>query len=140
MAVLLLAGFASTGAYAYWTTSGQGTASGSAGTLEKVTIEQVVIGDALRPGGTPVNVTITLRNPNTFVVDIESVTAGAVTADKPGCDGADTGVTLDLSAVAGSIPASTTQIYTASASMTIASVSNCQGATFSAPLTLLVRK
>ena len=40
LAVLLLAGFASTGAYAYWTTSGQGTASGSAGTLEKVILSR----------------------------------------------------------------------------------------------------
>lgn len=140
LAVVLLAGFASTGAYAYWTTTGQGTGTASAGTLEQVTIDSVVIGNALRPGGPAVNVTINLTNPNSFAVDIESLTAGAVTSSAGGCSGAATGVTLDLSAVTGSIPATTTLPYIASASMSTASVSACQGATFSAPLTLLVRK
>ena len=39
LAVVVLAGFASTGAYAYWTTSGSGTGSASAGTLSQVTID-----------------------------------------------------------------------------------------------------
>ncbi len=140
LAAVLLAGFGSTGAYAYWTTTGQGTATASAGTLEQVTINSVVIGTALRPGGPSVNVTINLTNPNGFAVDIESLTAGAVTSSAGGCSGAGTGVSLDLSGVTGSIPATTTVPYIASASMTTASVSACQGATFSAPLTLLVRK
>ena len=140
LAAVILAGWASTGAYAYWTTTGQGTGTASAGTLEQVTIDSVVIGNALRPGGPAVNVTINLTNPNSFAVDIESLTAGAVTSSAGGCSGAATGVTLDLSAVTGSIQATTTLPYIASASMSTASVSACQGATFSAPLTLLVRK
>lgn len=140
MAAVLLAGWTCTGAYAYWTTSGGGTASASAGTLANVTIDQVVVGDTLRPGGPAVNVTVKLNNPNAFAVDITSITAGAVASDMAACAGADTGVTLDLSAVTGSIPASTMETYIASASMTTASVAACQGATFSAPLTLLVRK
>jgi hypothetical protein len=140
LAVALLAGWTTTGAYAYWTTSGQGSASANAGTLERVTIDNVVLGTALRPGGPAVSVTVNLTNPNTFAVDIESLTAGAVASSLAGCSGAGTGVTLNLVGVPGSIPANTTLTYIASASMTTASVSACQGAIFSVPLTLLVRK
>ena len=141
LAVVVLAGFASTSAYAYWTTTGQGTATASAGTLERVTIDDVAIGNALRPGGPAVSFTLKLKNPNPFAVDIESITAGTVASSAPGCSGASTGVTLDLSGITGSIPAlATAYPLVASASMTAASVSACQGATFSAPLTLLVRK
>ncbi len=136
----LLVGWTTTGAYAYWTTSGQGSATAIAGTLQQVTIGNVVLGNALRPGGPAVNVTVNLTNPNSFAVNIESLSAGAVASSLAGCSGANTGVTLNLVGVPSSIPANTTLPYIASASMTTASVSACQGAIFSVPLTLLVRK
>ena len=137
---VVLVGFASTGAYAYWTTSGSGTGSASAGTLSQITIDDVVIGAALRPNGPARDVTIKLKNPNNFAVDIVSITAGAITSDKSGCNGSATGVTLDLSTVTGSIAANFTKTFTASASMSSSSVTECQGATFSSNLTLVVHK
>ena len=138
--VIFLAGFASTGAYAYWTTSGSGTGSASAGTLSQVTIDDVVIGAALRPNGPARDVTIKLKNPNNFPVDIVSITADAITSDKLGCGGSGTGVTLDLSAVTGSIAANFTKTFTASASMSTSSATECQGSTFASNLTLVVHK
>ena len=140
LAVVILAGFASTGAYAYWTTSGSGTGSASAGTLSQVTIDDVVIGAALRPNGPARDVTIKLKNPNSFPVDIVSIAADAITSDKSGCGGSGTGVTLDLSAVTGSIAANFTKSFTTSASMSASSVNECQGATFASNLTLVVHK
>ena len=130
-----------TGAYAYWTASGSGTGSGAAGTLQTVTIDSVTFdGGTLRPGGPNTAVHIPATNSNSFAVDITSLAAGPIHSDKSGCDGADTGVTVDLSGVTGSIPPNTTTSFTAPASMSTASVSACQGATFSTQLTLVVRK
>ena len=130
-----------TGAYAYWTTTGSGTGSATSGTLQTVTIDAVTFdGGTLRPGGPATSVHIPATNSNNFAVDITSLTAGPIHSDKSGCDDADTGVTIDLSGVTGSILANTTRPFTAPASMSTASVSACQGATFSAQLTLVVRK
>ena len=129
-------------AYASWTGPGTGTSSASSGTLATVSIDGVSFNGSLRPNGPPAVVTITVMNTNSFAVDIVSVTAGAIISDKTGCGatGQPTGVSLDLSAVTGFVPALTTNMYTASSSMDTTSVSACQGATFTAPLTLVVRQ
>ena len=142
LAATALAVVGGASAYAHWTTPGTGTSSASTGTLATVSIDGVSFNGSLRPAGPPADVTITVTNTNSFDVSIVSVTAGAITSDKPGCGGTGqpTGVSLDLSAVTGLVPALTTNLYTASSSMDTTSVSACQGATFTTPLTLLVRQ
>ena len=145
---LIATGFIGTGALAYWSTTGTGTGTATAGTLATVTVDQVIIGNQLYPGGPNVDVTIQVKNSNTFPVTVFSMMAGPITSDKLGCGGGtgqDTGVTLDLSPVAGVISAGTSTTpcittFTAHASMDSTSVSACQSARFSSALTLVVHK
>ena len=137
-----IAMLAAGGAVAYWTTSGAGAASASAGTLNNVIIGTVTFGTpGLYPAGPAVNVSIPLTNPNSYAVDIDSITIGAagITSSNTACT-ASTGVSLNLTSITGSIPANTTNTYITSASMSAASVTDCQGTTFTAPLTLVVHK
>lgn len=142
--LLLVAGvvalFAGGAAVAYWTTTGAGSANASAGTLTNVTIDDVVISGTLYPLSDDLDVDIPVTNPNSYAVEIYSISVGEITSDEPDCSGATTGVELDLSLVTGTIPANETLHYPAKASMSEDSVSECQGETFSATLTLVVRK
>jgi hypothetical protein len=139
LAAVVLGGIATPFAVAYWTSSGSGAGAASAGTLATVAIDSVTAGNGLRPNGPEVNVTVHIMNANDYAVVIDSVTAGTIHSSKSGCDGAGTGVSLDLSSLTGSLP-SGPSTFTASASMDDTSVSACQGATFSAVLTLAVHK
>lgn len=136
---VVLGGVATPFAIAYWTSSGSGAGAASTGTLAAVTIDSVTVGNNLRPSGPDVDVIIHIVNPNNYAVIIDSAAAGTVHSNKSGCDGTTTGVTLDLSSVTGTLPSGATD-FTATASMDGTSVSACQGATFSAVLTLAVHK
>ena len=134
-------------AHAYWTTTGQGSGSAPNGTLQTVTLEAVVAGDTpsttLVPGGTA-DLILRLRNPNTRPVTLYSVTAnGAVTADAAHVGCTTTGVSLvpPTPPVGVTVAAGATQlIHLADAArMTPASLSACQGATFTVPVTVTMR-
>ncbi|MCU1517521.1 MAG: hypothetical protein JWQ75_2242, partial [Pseudarthrobacter sp.] len=64
-------------AYAYWATDGSGSASAGAGDMQTVTVDALVPGDApastLVPGGTA-DVVLRVTNPNSFSVQVDSVT------------------------------------------------------------------
>jgi predicted phage tail protein len=134
-------------AYGYFTASASahGTGQASTGTMATVTIAATAgtPGTPLLPGGTG-DVTLKITNPNSFSVSLVSVTgSGTVTADglHPGCT--TTGVTFNAPSPSGptlpiSIAASSTQQIDipGAASMSAASVSACQGATFSIPVTI----
>ncbi|HEY8754335.1 MAG TPA: hypothetical protein VIM40_11900 [Arthrobacter sp.] len=138
------------GAYAYWATVGAGSGAATNGTMETVTVEALVAGDSpqttLVPGGTA-DAAVRAHNPNGYAVQVYAIRGnGAATADAnhPGC--ATTGVTfVDPAAPlapAVSIPANSSVLITlpGAATMSAASSSGCQGATFSLPVTLEARK
>jgi hypothetical protein len=138
------------GAYAYWATVGAGSGSASNGTMATVTVEALVAGDipqsTLVPGGTA-DVAVRANNLNNYAVQVYAIRGnGAATADAnhPGC--ATAGVTfVDPAAPlapAVSIPANSSVLITlqGAATMSTASSSGCQGATFSLPVTLEARK
>jgi hypothetical protein len=129
-------------AYAYFTSSGTATRSGSTGALTVTLAATVGLpSSALYPGGTG-DVTLEVTNPNSFAVTLVSVmpAAGTVTASN-GCS--PTGVSL-TSQTGLSIPiaaSGTTQVdLPGAASMSNASANACQGATFSIPVVITVQK
>ena len=141
--------FASAGvAYAFIAGSGSGTGTASAGTMQTVTVSALVGGDApsatLYPGGPAADVILRANNPNAYSVQIVGVAAnGSITADgaHPGCT--TTGVTFTPPASPSiTIPAATSSLVhlASAASMSTASVSGCQGATFAIPVTVTVHR
>ncbi|UKA49795.1 hypothetical protein LFT48_20590 [Arthrobacter sp. FW305-123] len=137
-------------AYAYWTSAGLGSGSATNGTMQNVTVDALVPGDTLQtslvPGGTA-DVILRATNPNSHAVTIYGFAAnGPVTADAahPGCS--TTGVAFapppaplnpPLTIQANSSILVTLQ---GAASMDASSDSACQGAQFSIPVALEVRK
>jgi hypothetical protein len=126
-------------AWADWSGSGTGQGTAKADSFQTVTVETVTFSSDVYPGGPAVPVDIKFTNPNNFSVTIDSVTAGTTTSSNLGCGdtGNPTGVSFDLSTIVGTLePGETTLV--AAALMDTTSVSACQGATFSTPLTLVV--
>jgi hypothetical protein len=150
VAVLTAVGVLAVGgaAWAYFTTSGSGTGHGSTGTMSTVTLN-VTAGTAstpLYPGGTG-DVSLEVNNPNAYAVTLVSValkTGGTITADAGHLGCTTTGVTFATqTGLSTTIPsgASADRIDLAGAvSMNSSSLSACQGATFSIPVTITVQK
>jgi len=146
---IVAAVFASTGgvAYAFIAGSGSGNGSASAGTLQTVTVAAFVGGDApsskLYPGGPATDVFLRVNNPNAFSVQVFSVAAnGSITADAGHSGCTTTGVTFTPPVNPSiTVPAGSSLVHLpGAASMSTASVSACQGATFSIPVTLTVHR
>jgi hypothetical protein len=130
-------------AFAYFTSSGAGAATASTAAMATVTVAATAgtPSTPLYPGGTG-DVTLRVTNPNAYTVTLISVTAatGSISASNS-C--APTGVTFTAqTGLTISIAASgTTQVdLPAAASMSAAAANSCQGATFSIPVTVTVRK
>ena len=140
LAAVLAAGGVAGSAHAYWTSAGEGAGTVSSSSFVPVSIDAVHIGGPLRPNGPGRAVGIVVANPNPFPVAIAYVDVAGVTSDRPGCTGSATGVTVLVAALTGSVlAASGTTALSAVAVMNGASVSTCQGAVFSATLTVEVR-
>ncbi|ASN22115.1 hypothetical protein [Arthrobacter sp. YN] len=148
VALCILGGAGS--AYAYWAAAGTGSGSASNGSMQAVTVDALVPGDTLQtslvPGGTA-DVLLRASNPNPHAVTVYGFAAnGPVTADAahPGCT--TTGVTFTPPPVPLSPPliiqpnSSILLTLQGAAGMSAASVSACQGAQFTVPVTLEVRK
>jgi hypothetical protein len=96
-------------AVAYWTTTGNGTGSATAGTTAALTVTQVGAPSGLFPGGPAQNLTINVENagPSDVTVANVAVTITSVTPDpgnpitSPACTTADFAVTS-----VGALPAS----------------------------------
>ncbi|MFF1831270.1 hypothetical protein [Paenarthrobacter sp. NPDC058040] len=153
VALSILGGVGS--AYAYWTATGLGGGTSANGSMQTVTVDALVAGDtpqtSLVPGGTA-DVVLRATNPNPHAVTVYGVTGnGAVTADAGHSGCTTTGVSFTPPAAPlvqpgtgqpVTIPANTSILLTlqGAASMSAASVSACQGAIFTVPVTLEVRK
>ncbi|WP_284978733.1 hypothetical protein [Arthrobacter sp. fls2-241-R2A-200] len=136
-------------AYAYWASTGIGAGSAANGTMQTVTVDALVPGDTLQtslvPGGTA-DVIVRATNPNPQAVTIYGITSsGAATADGAHSGCTTTGVTFTpppAPMASLTIQANSSILVTlqGAASMGTGSMSACQGAQFSIPVTLEVRK
>ena len=140
VAVLLGAGLAS----AAWLSSGGGTATARGGQALPPTTTTVA-GSAITSGllypGSSGDVKITVNNPNTYPVTLTSVTPnGAPTASGGTGTCSTTGVTLTGGSSGTTIPAngSATLTLNNAASMSSASDTGCQNATFTIPVTVAI--
>lgn len=147
LAGLLAAATIGTGsAYAYWTGSGGGSGSSSTGAPLTVTLLSATgtVTNALAPGGTA-DLSLRFSNPNPYSVTLTTVqqAAGPVVVTGPSGTCTTTGVsvptnsTLSITVVSG---ASVNVTVPNGAAMSTASDSGCQGASFSLPVTVAVRR
>jgi len=135
-------------ASAYLTTDGTAGGTATNAALQSVTVSALAGGDspssALLPGGSA-DVVLRVSNPNSYAVTLVSVSGGPgpVTADSghPGCTNPGVAFT-DQTGLSTPIPASASTLVDlpAAASMSTASSDGCQGATFSIPVTITVRR
>ncbi len=140
-----LVGLLATGgvAYAYVAGNGSGSGSASTGTMQTVTVNAFVGGDApsakLYPGGPAADVILRVNNPNSFSVQLFSVSAnGAITADASHLGCTTTGVTFTPPSNPNvTIPAGSSLVHlSGAATMSTASLNACQRATFSIPVSI----
>ncbi len=82
-------------AFAYWTATGTGDATASAGDSTNFTVTASVAGAALTPGGAAQTATFTITNPGTGVQKVQTVVAtvantdGSAWTSVAGCSAAD---------------------------------------------------
>ncbi|TIC88260.1 hypothetical protein E8D34_04790 [Nocardioides sp. GY 10113] len=103
-------------AYAYWTSGGAGTGSGTTtASIAPVVVNQTSTVSDLRPGGTPVTLAGTFTNPNGSPAYVAAVTVsiGSVTkaagAPAGACDASDYTLTNTVMPVGAEIPAGTSK-------------------------------
>lgn len=145
LVVALVLGAGAGSAYAFFTNHASGTGVVKAGTAQSITVVSArgTVSSELFPGGTA-DLLVEFDNPNPKAVVVTSVSEnGPVTVlGGHGCTGQNSGVSLaseqDLS-----IPVASGRhvlIHIANgASMSIASASGCQGASFRIPVTVTVQ-
>jgi hypothetical protein len=131
-------------ALAYFTASGHGTGSGSAATLQGVTISATAGTPAtpLLPGGTG-DVTLQVINSNSFAVTLTGVTANGTITASGSCSPASSYVTFTApGSLSTNVPANgTTQVdLPGAASMSLTTPAVCQSASFKIPVTITVQK
>lgn len=143
----LIIGFSAGGAFASWTSSGSGSGSATAGTLQAVTVAAFVGGDTpaatIFPGGSA-DVILRVSNPNAYAVTLISVSGNGTIAPDAGHAGCTTtGVSFtNQTGLSIAITASGTTLVDlpAAAAMGTTSSNGCQGATFSIPVSITVHK
>jgi hypothetical protein len=125
-------------AFAAWTVGGGGSGTATATSAQPLTTSVATTTAQLYPGIAGANLYLTVNNPNPFPVTITSVNAnGAAVPDAGHAAGCvTTGVSYATQATSQTVPASSSLSFTVSGvSMTNASDTGCQGATFTIPVT-----
>ena len=134
--------------FAAWLSSGSGSAYGKAGTAEVLSTVDVsaTTPATLYPGATG-DALIKIINPNPYPVRITSVSLNGTNADITPDAGHSTcsptgvsfsnrtGLTIDVPAKSGGVNGVVEATLTGAVSMSNASSNNCQGATFTIPVT-----
>jgi len=141
--VALVLGLSAGAAWGYFTTHGSGTGHGSNGTMQVVTVAAITSetpNTPLLPGSTG-EVVVKVHNPNTFQVHVVSMVAnGTITVSGgAGCTLGNSGVSFsNQTGLSVAVAASSTILVhlPGAASMSSASASGCQGATFNIPVTI----
>lgn len=123
--------------FAAWLVTGNGNGAAQATTADNLVVTPGTTTPDLYPGSTGA-VKVNVNNPNPFDVTVTSIAAnGAITSSAPGCT--TTGVTFTAPATTGQVIAAgaTLNLTLANAAaMSNASLSACQGSTFSIPVTV----
>jgi hypothetical protein len=135
---ILVVAFGAAAAFAAWTVGGGGSGTATAVSAQNLTTSVATTSAALYPGITGANLSLTVNNPNPFPVTITSVNAnGAAVPDAAHASGCvTTGVSYSTTSTSKTVPASGSSSFTvAGVSMTNASDTGCQGATFTIPVT-----
>jgi hypothetical protein len=136
LAALLLGGGV---AVALWSTTGIGTGSAKADTVQTATVTAATGTADLYPGFNGGDVYFTITNPNPFPVEFTSMTAGTVVSSDPvNCPASNVTVT-GATGLSLTVPANTTSATQSIAdvvTMVLAAPNGCQGVSFSIPLTL----
>ena len=130
--------------YAAWTTNGSGSGYAKAGNSQALsTVDVSASTSASLYPGTNGDVKLEISNPNSFAVRVTAVTLNGtnanITADAGHSGCTTTGVSFtDQTGLSIDVPAGGTQTATlnGAASMSNASVNDCQGATFTIPVSL----
>jgi Putative metal-binding motif len=134
----LALGFVSTIVLAEWLASGSGEGYARAGVAQPLTTVSATPAASLYPGQTG-DLLLRVHNPNPFVVTLTSVAPnGAITSDIPACDAAGHGVSFAGHVGSHPLAASgiTELVLTDVITMAATSANECQGATFTIPVTL----
>jgi hypothetical protein len=76
-------------AVAYWTTTGAGTGTATAGTTSALLVTQTTSPTGLYPGGPASNLSISVNNPGSAAARIALLAATPTATDKVGCDPGD---------------------------------------------------
>ena len=133
--VAVVALIASIAGYAYWSTTGSGTASSTAGTTATVTITGSFT-TGIYPGGTK-TVSFTATNPNPGTVRVGTVTLASVTTTPSSCAAAD--FTMPDVAENADVPTGGPTALPTNGTLTFANTSSnqdtCKGATIQLNLT-----
>jgi hypothetical protein len=135
-AVLAVCGIAT--AFAAWTVGGGGSGTATATSAQNLTTSVATTTASLYPGITGANLALTVNNPNPFAVTITSVNAnGAAVPDAAHASACvTTGVSFATTATTKTVPANGSSSFTIpGVSMSNASDTGCQGATFTVPVT-----
>ena len=133
-------------AYAYWSSTGSGTAAATARTAVNSVISSATAPADLYPGATS-SVTVTITNPNPYPVLVTGIGAGSSAVVATSCTaGTVTSAarTDSLGIVrndtsARSIAASSSGTYSLTTSMSSTAVDACQGQSFSLTITATVQ-
>lgn len=132
------------GAAAYWRAQGAGTVAGQVGTLAGATASASGAAGALVPGGSA-DLTVSVANPNAFSVTVDAIATdpgGTMTSSSPSCDAAAL-LTVTVGSVAATTLAagtSTDVVLAGAVALDASAPQACQGATFSIPLIVTVRR
>ncbi|HKN56441.1 MAG TPA: LEA type 2 family protein [Amycolatopsis sp.] len=126
--VIVVAGVA----YAAWTSTGSGSGEVKSTTSLNSTIAKLGDGSLLYPGG-GTDFTVTISNPNSYPVVVNSISAGSSDAVN-GC-AAGTVTSAAVSNPSGTIAAGGSGTYTLHATMDHDAADACKSQTFSLPLT-----
>jgi hypothetical protein len=125
-------------AFAAWNVSGNGNGSATATSALALTASPATTTAQLYPGITGANLYVTVGNPNPFQVTVTSVAPnGPATADALHAACSVTGVTFTTTTVSQIVSAGGNATFTVpGVSMSNASDTGCQGATFTIPVTV----
>jgi hypothetical protein len=125
-------------AYAYWNTTGSGSGSAHATTAVALTTSTATPTAQLYPGATG-DAKVTINNPNPFGVTVTDIVGSTITSSGGIGTCSTTGVTFaDQHSLADAVGANSSATFTltGAVSMTNASDTGCQGATFTIPVAL----
>jgi hypothetical protein len=134
---IVVVAFGAAAAFAAWTVGGGGSGTATAVSAQNLTTSVATTTAALYPGITGANLSLTVNNPNPFPVTITSVNAnGAAVPDAAHAAGCvTTGVAYATTTTSKTVPANGSSSFTvAGVSMSNASDTGCQGATFTIPV------